>query len=122
MSINYQILLNYPSTHVVTLRWTDGSNFRDEAFDLNFVYPGAAQMFVNMGLDFNYDAALTYLQRRCQEMISAGALTIAPPMWDASVPYQQIISTTPDADRPAPAQTPTTDPNQSATDDGSGAA
>lgn len=106
MSIDYEILLNDPTTHVITLRWNDGDNFRDEAFDLALVYPGAAQMFANMGLDFNYDAALTYLQRRCQEMIDAGAITVAPPMWDASVPFQQIITTTPQEDRPASPNTP----------------
>ena len=100
MTITYSILLNDPTTHIVTLRWQDGDNYRDEAFDLNLVYPGASMMFANMGLPFNYDAALTYLNKVIQGNIDSGNAHVLPPNWDASIPFQQAIETTPDADRP----------------------
>jgi hypothetical protein len=100
VTITYSILLNDPATHVVTLRWQDGDNFRDEVFDLNLVYPGATTMFAAMGLPFDYDAALTYLNRVIQGAIDSGNAHVVPPEWDTTNPFQQIIATTPEADRP----------------------
>ena len=93
--ISYQILYNDPVSHVVTLRWRDGENFRDEAFNLEMVYPGAMKMFADMELDFNYDASLTYLERRCQQMIDGGFINVTPPSWNDAVPFRQTIATTP---------------------------
>jgi hypothetical protein len=104
--ITYMILYNDPVSHIVTLRWQDGANFRDEAFNLELILPGAMKMFSDMGLPFNYDAALTFLNTRCQQMIDDHSINVTPPMWNSSVVYQQVCPTTPSAYIPDNQQPP----------------
>lgn len=110
MAIDYKVLLNDPDTHIVTVRWTDGDSFRDEAFDLNAVIPGAAYTFATMGLPFDYGAAYTYLGNKLDTMKADPNRSVKPPLWPAGVVFQQIADTTPEAYRTQPVVAPVADP------------
>jgi hypothetical protein len=98
MSVEYRVLRNDPETHVVTVRWQDGDNYRDEAYDLEMVLPGAKRTFEQMNLPFDYEAAFGYLEGRLEQL--KDTVRVLPPMWPLNALYQQICETTPEEERP----------------------